>query len=185
MKPRQLLAGASAVFVILACLLAWPAAAQRGGQRAGPPPNPPRSNQGHIPPPPSARPNVAEPRQAEHLPTGHVNDTPHVNHDQWFGHEAANDPRFHLDHPFPQGRFAHPGPAYRYAVMRIDKDHHRFWLTGGFFFDVAAWEWTLCEDWCWVCGDDFVVYEDPDHPGWYLIYNIHTGVYVHCQYLGM
>jgi hypothetical protein len=187
MKARDLLAGPSALLVALAFLLVLPADAQRGGQRGGPPAsaNPPRANQGHLPAPPMSRPNRSEPRQTEHLPTGHANDTPHVNHDQWFGHESPNDPRFHLDHPFPQGRFEHVGPAYRYAVARFDKDHHRFWLTGGFFFDVAEWEWPLCVDWCWTCGDDFAIYEDPDHPGWYLLYNVHTGVYVHCQYLGM
>lgn len=43
----------------------------------------------------------------------------------------------------------------------------------------------LCADWCRTCGDDFVVYEDQDHIGWYLLYNIHTGLFVHVQYMGV
>jgi len=169
-----------------AFLLARPGAAQRGGRPEHTPPahNPPRANQGRIPPAPPARSNPGEQRRTEHMPTGHVNDTPHVNHDQWFGHEQPNDARFHLDHPFPHGRFAHFGPTFRYQVIRFDPNLHRFWFPGGFFFEVAAWDWPLCADWCWDCGDDFVVYEDPDHAGWYLLYNVHTGVYVHVQYMG-
>src|SRR5271157_1621625 len=55
----------------------------------------------------------------------------------------------------------------------------------GFGFEVASWDWPICADWCWNCADDFVVYEDTDHAGWYLLYNVHTGVYVHVSYLGM
>jgi len=142
----------------------------------------PRANQGHLPPPP---PRGAVPREAERLPTGHVNDTPHVNHDRWYGHEAAADARFHLDHPFDHGRFAHFGPAYRYTVTRVDRDRRLFWVPGGFSFQIAAWDWPLFGDWCWDCGEDFVVYEDPDHPGWYLGYNAATGQYVHATYMGM
>ena len=179
----------ASVVVLSAVLSApCPAQAQRGGRGrtggGGAAVNRPRANQGHVPAPPPARRNPAEGREAEHLPTGHVNDMPHVNHNTWFGHEQPGDARFHMDKPFAAGRFAHPGAKYRYQVTRIDQNQHRFWFPGGFNFEVASWDWDLCSDWCWDCGNDFVVYDDPDHPGWYLLYNVHTGVYVHAQYMG-
>ena len=151
-----------------------------GGQRA----NPPRANGGHIPAAPQARQDQHVEREVERDKGGHVNEVPHVRNDHWYGHEAPGDQRFHIDHPFEHGRFEHFGPSYRYRVTRIDRDHHRFWFPGGFFFEIADWDWHEAEDWCWTCGDDFVVYDDPDHPGWYLVYNVHTGVYVHAQYMG-
>ena len=163
---------------------------QHGGEQHpaphGTPPkaSPPRANEGHVPPPPQARDNHAAPREPEHTPAGHTNDTPHVNHNTWYGHEPANDARFHLDHPYPHGHFAHFGPTYRYRVLRIDTGRHMFWFPGGFYFQIADWDWALAADWCWNCGDDFIVYEDPDHPGWYLVYNVQTGAYIHAQYMG-
>ena len=162
-------------------LYALPAVAQRGDQH---PVERPRANQGHVPPAPQVRSNHAEAREPEHLPSGHVNEVPHVNHDHWYGHEAGNDARFHLATPWAHGRFDRVGPSYRYGVERFDVNLHRFWIGGRGGFEVAAWDWPLAADWCWDCGDDFVVYDDPDHPGWYLVYNVHTGVYVHAQYLG-
>jgi hypothetical protein len=96
--------------------------------------------------------------------------TPHVSNDRWYGQDRPDDKRYHMDHGFPHGRFERFGPGYRYNVVRNDHDHHRFWLPGGFFFEVAAWDWPICADWCWDCGDDYVIYEDPDHIGWYLLY---------------
>jgi hypothetical protein len=181
MKNKSVLIFTSIFILSGAFMLARPAEMQKGSQQSH---NRPRANQGHIPPAPAKGSPNAE-RRVERLPNGRVNETPHVNHDQWFGHEAPNDPRFHLDRPFAHGRFAHTGAAFRYEVIRIDLNLHRFWLPGGFFFDVAAWDWPFCVDWCWDCGDDFVIYDDPDHIGWYLLYNIHTGIYVHAIYMGM
>jgi hypothetical protein len=164
----------------LAVLVAIPLLAQpreQHGQHARP-----RANQGHIPAPPAARPHgAAEPERFE---GGRMNSTPHVNHDRWYGHEAPGDARFRVAQPYAHGRFTRIGASFRYNVLRVDVGLHRFWLPGGFFFEVAPADWPLSADWCWNCGDDFVVYDDPDHPGWYLVYNTETGQYVHAQYMG-
>ena len=113
-----------------------------------------------------------------------MNNMHHVNHDRWYAFDRPDDRRYRPSRPYAHGRFAHVGTGFRYAVLRVEAARHRFWLPGGFAFDVAAWDWPICADWCWDCGDDFVVYADPDHVGWYLIYNVHTGVYVHATYMG-
>jgi len=181
MKKSPVLLLGSGLVLAMAFLLAGPGAAQRGGQQSS---NRPRANQGHLPPAPQARSNPRVTRQPERLRTGHVNELPHVNHDQWFGREQPNDARFRLDRPFPNGRFANYGSSFRHQIVRVDANLHRFWLPDGFCFELAEWDWPLFEDWCWDCGDDFVIYDDPDYIGWYLVYNVHTGVYVHAQFRG-
>jgi hypothetical protein len=145
--------------------------------------DPPRANQGKIPPAPDRREGHATAEEQRHE-NGKVNGWQHVDHDHWYGHDEPEDKRYHFEHPYQHGHFARFGPSYRYNIVRIDRDHHRFWLPSGFYFEVAPWDWSVCSDWCWNCGNDFVVYEDPDHVGWYLLYNVHTGVYVHVSYLG-
>ena len=167
-------------------IIALPAVAQHGGppQHSSPPQQmAPRANQGRLPsaPPPVHVPNAG----GERLGDGRINSTPHVNHNQWYGHDAPNDSRYHLERPFAHGHFDHFGPGFRYRFLRVDRNRHWFWFPGGFYFEVALWDWPFFADWCWDCGDDFVVYDDPDHIGWYLLYNMHTGAYVHVQYMGM
>jgi len=144
----------------------------------------PRANQGHIPQaPPPKRDAHAKPEVERH--DSRVNSVPHVNNDHWYGHDRPNDRRYVVSHPFEHGHFEHIGPSYRYRVERFDRDHHRFWFPGGFGFEIASWDWALAADWCWDCSaDDFTIYDDPDHVGWYLLYNIHTGAYIHVQYIG-
>jgi hypothetical protein len=157
-------------FAVAACVAA-PNVAQAQHERAD-----------HVPPPPVARgrPDAGPERE----PGREAPRAPYVRDDHWYGHAAPNDPRFHLDHPFEHGRFDLAGPDHRFAVARVDIADHRLWLAGGFSFVVAPWEWSFAAPWCWNCPGEFVVYDDPDHPGWYLLYNIQLGEYVHVQYVG-
>lgn len=109
---------------------------------------------------------------------------PRVEHEHWIGHEMGpQDRRFHLEHPFASGRYGGPiGHDHAYRLRGWDGPHHRFWVSGA-FFGVAPWEVGYVADWDWA-SDDVVLYDDPDHPGWYLAYNVRLGTYVHIQYEG-
>ncbi|MEO8449094.1 MAG: hypothetical protein ABI647_04845 [Gemmatimonadota bacterium] len=110
-------------------------------------------------------------------------DAPHVHRDNiWIGHNSGrNDIHYHLDHPWEHGRFIGGiGPRF---VWRLHGGGVDRFQIGGFFFQVAPYDYDYCSDWLWD-SDDIVLYDDPDHLGWYVAYNVRLGTDCHVMYLG-
>jgi hypothetical protein len=176
------LLGVLALF-LLCCL---PALAQ---ERSGQHPAPQSKDVGHgyVPRkgPPPARPDQhrAPSEAPKYSDKGGHPEAPHVhNNGKWIGHDSGrDDARYHVDSPWAHGRFN--GGFGRGHVWRIEGgNRERFWF-GGFYFGVAAADYAFCDGWDWGT-DQISIFEDPDHDGFYLAYNVRLGTYCHVQYLG-
>ncbi|MGE5414985.1 MAG: hypothetical protein ACM3NW_12470, partial [Syntrophomonadaceae bacterium] len=179
-----------ALMVAAFAFSALPLSAQERQERppAPPPQAPPHAAapQRYIPPhgPAAAAPHreaapsqPAEARGGEHGHAHRVN----PDGDVWEGHEDRDDARFHVEHAWPHGHFEGGfGPNH---VFRLHGGGPaRFWIGGG-WFAIAPFEVGDCGEWLWD-ADEVVLYDDLDHPGWYLAYNVRLGTYCHVSYLG-
>jgi hypothetical protein len=119
-----------------------------------------------------------------HIPAqGPPRFVPHVDaNDRWMGHDSGPaDPHLHLDLPWEYGHFV--GGFGTGRVFRLQGGSpERFWFNG-FTFNVAPFEYQFVDDWRWN-SDSIAIYEDPDHVGWYVAYNVRLGTYVHVMYRG-
>jgi hypothetical protein len=86
---------------------------------------------------------------------------------------------------FPNGRFDYDGGdvhrlfvagAFDYRSRRVVLEDHSSWV-------VAAYDRDRCRDWHWG-RDKVVVYEDDIHSGWYVLFNVRVGAYLHVEYFG-
>jgi hypothetical protein len=137
----------------------------------------------HGPAPARPQPHAAPQQAAKYADRAGHPEAPHVHtNDKWIGHDTGrDDPHYHLDHPWEHGRFT--GGIGKGHAWRIEGgNRERFWF-GGFYFSAAPADYAFCDDWAWGT-DQIVIYDDPDHDGWYLAYNVRLGTYVHVQYLG-
>jgi hypothetical protein len=132
-------------------------------------------------PAPVATPHPVEPNRNFADKAGHPN-APHVDGKVWVGHDTGrDDARYHIDHPWAHGQWN--GGFGRGHIWHLGGGGPgRFWFNG-WYWDVAAADIAFADGWLWD-SDQIVIYEDPDHVGYYLAYNVRLGTYVHVEYLG-
>ena len=165
--------------------LALPVLAQdRGGERHG---GRPEVGGGYVPKrgpdPVRGAPRAAAPAERHADRAGHP-EAPHVhNNGKWIGHDTGRDDAALPPGPSVGTRSLHGRhrPRPRLAVGR--RRPGPLLVRRLLFQRRAAFDFGFCDGWLWDT-DQIVIYDDPDHVGWYLAYNMRLGTYVHVTYLG-
>ena len=109
---------------------------------------------------------------------------PHVNpdNDHWVGRdEGRYDRRFRLQRRWEHGRF--PGGIGSRNIWHLQGGDRNRFVLGGRHFRMADFDYEYTNDWRFD-NDQIVIFLDPDHDGWYFLYNVRLGTYVHGLYDG-
>ena len=159
-----------------AFLLALAATCQDGAYHPMPkPPSHGPSTYHGVPVPDKAHRNFSD--QPGHPAVPHV-DAP----GSWVGHDTGrDDANYHLEQPWEHGHYK-GGFGPRHVWRLVGGSPSRFWFNG-WYWSVAPQDADFCVDWRWD-ADNIALYEDPDHDGWYLAYNLRLGTYVHVLFIG-
>ena len=154
-----------------------PAPGPAAGHAAPPRQEPNRgASQPQQPPQQNQRPTYRD--QENHPEAPHV----HAENDRWVGHNSGrSDANYHVEHAWEHGRFT--GGIGRQHIWRLRGGGPDRFDVGGFFFQLAPYDYGYASSWLWD-NDDIVIYDDPDHVGFYLAYNVRLGTYVHVLFLG-
>ncbi|MBI3791799.1 MAG: hypothetical protein HY275_13100 [Gemmatimonadetes bacterium] len=114
---------------------------------------------------------------------GHPN-APHYHAltSSWYGHGGRRDEDgLKFIRPWTRGHFE--GEHGAHHVFRLEGGSAERFFFEGAYFSVALADVSYASDWRWK-EDDVMLYDDPDHPGYYLAYNVRLGTYVHVEYQG-
>jgi hypothetical protein len=107
---------------------------------------------------------------------------PHVDGREWIGHDTGRyDEHYMVKHAWAQGHFR-GGFGPRHVWHLAGGGAGRFWINN-WTWSVATYDAAFCGDWYWD-RDSVSIYQDPDHAGWYLAYNLRLGTYVHVMFIG-
>jgi hypothetical protein len=107
-------------------------------------------------------------------------DNPHNPHS--YAHWDYNRDRIRPGHPYPYGHYDHVRDEW--VARSFDVRARRIVLFDRSNWVVASYDAPRCRDWDWD-HDRVFVYNDDDHPGWYLLFNARLGAYVHVEFAGI
>jgi hypothetical protein len=98
-----------------------------------------------------------------------------------FDRGYRSSPSYRVGYGF-RGGFSHDyiGPRH---VWRLEGGGRDRFFFRGFYFRVAAYDYSYADDWYWD-RDNVIIYDDPDNAGCYLAFNTRLGTYLHVTFDG-